>query len=97
MSYDVDINGKWFNYTYNMHQFFKDFGAYPNDWEGVNYVVVARQIRSALKAIAREPLAELKAKYDAPNGWGTVEGAIEFLTGIAEAGELKRSNKVHVS
>lgn len=87
MSYDVTINGEWFNYTSNMHQFFQDFGVYPPDWQGQHHTKVATSIRMALEVIRSQDPVELAVKYDAPNGWGSVESAIDWLERIAAASD----------
>lgn len=79
MSYDVDAGGDCHNITSNLHQFFKDFDAYPPSWHGRPREEVAAEITTALKMIESNDLATLKVKYDSPNGWGEVEHAVTWL------------------
>lgn len=79
MSYDIDAGAESHNYTYNMYQFFKDFDAYPPSWDGVDRYTVATRIDGALARIQARNVADLRARYDAPNGWGDVPTAIAFL------------------
>jgi hypothetical protein len=46
MSYDVAVLDEDFNYTSNLGQFFKDFGAWPGDWEGKHRSEVAERIEA---------------------------------------------------
>lgn len=82
MSYDIDVGTQEFNYTYNMGKFFKDFGVHPRDMHGEPPYEVAFRISLALTKIPLYGLEDLKSEYDAPNGWGTVEGATRFLMDI---------------
>lgn len=82
MSYDVTVGTQEFNYTSNMGQFFADFAVHPADLHGEQPYEVAFKISLALSDIARYGFEELTYDYDAPNGWGTVEGAIQFLLDI---------------
>lgn len=97
MSYDVSIGSEGFNYTSNMAQFFRDFGVYPPDWKGRSRAEVAAEINAALLRIMEIPTAELAEDYDAPNGWGDVTSAIEFLTKVRDAGLAIIPNTVEVS
>ena len=82
MSYDVTVGTKDFNYTSNMGKFFMDFGVHPWDMHGEPPYEVAVRITQALRDIARYGFGELTYDYDAPNGWGDVEGATRFLMDI---------------
>lgn len=97
MSYDVYIGHEWANYTSNMGQFFRDFGVYPPDWKGRPRREVALEINAALIKIVEIPTPELAEKYDAPNGWGDVESAIQFLIKIRDAGLAPIPETVEVS
>lgn len=85
MSYDVQAGLDWHNYTYNMSRFFTDFGVNPKSWDGLGRLEVARRIDAALSKIEQRDLAELKAGYDSPNGWGDVETAIGFLRSVRDS------------
>lgn len=80
MSYDVGTQ----NYTANMAGFFRDFGAYPPDWNGRPATSVVADITEALTEIVQRHRGELAATYDAPNGWGDVGGAVEFLWDVRD-------------
>lgn len=82
MSYDVKVGTQEFNYTANMGKFFADFAVHPADLHGEQPYEVAFKISLALSDIARYGFEELTYDYDAPNGWGTVEGATRFLLDI---------------
>lgn len=97
MSYDITAGGKWFNYTSNMHRFFTDFGAYPGDWEGQNRYEVADKLDVAIKQIESNDLDALKREYDAPNGWGEVGSATQFLREVRDACRRELPDTVEVS
>lgn len=83
MSYEVTVGSQEFNYTYNMGKFFADFGVHPTaDLEGLSTGSAMIAITAALYLLSREDHEELRNKYDAPNGWGDVEGATRFLFNI---------------
>jgi hypothetical protein len=85
MSYDVTAGGEWFNITSNMHRFFKRFDVYPPDWHGKPRAEVAAAIEKALADIRSHDLEALRAEFDAPNGWGNVPVAINWLIDIHQA------------
>lgn len=97
MSYDVTAGGEWFNYTSNMHRFFKDFGAYPGDWEGRSRYEVADELDVAIKQIQSNDLDALKREYDAPNEWGEVGSATQFLRKVRDACRRELPVNVEVS
>lgn len=97
MSYDVDVAGEWFNITYNLSEFFRDFGAYPPDWDEKPRSEVGQVIDVALLKIGDRQLADLKIEYDSPNGWGKVEHAIDWLTRVREACYREMDDVVRVS
>ena len=79
MSYDITVGTREFNYTANMRQFFADFGVHPKDLHGESPQDVAHRIATALDNICHYPIESLKRDFDAPNDWGSVEGATRFL------------------
>lgn len=84
MSYAVYAGNRVLNYTYNMARFFEDFGVRPTNWAGRDRKEIGREIGEAIRKIARMKKSDggwlaLKTIYDAPNGWGDVEGAVRFL------------------
>jgi len=70
------------NYTSNMYRFFKDFGVYPRDFDGITAPALRTLLKSGMDNILveiRKDRAALSAKYNAPNGWGEVQSAIDWL------------------
>lgn len=100
MSYDVDIGGHWFNYTWNMSRFFRDH--MPDGIKGLDGLT-GRQavdfIGSGFNSIDSSycRLNNLAAEYDAHNGWGSVIGALIFLGRIQSACAANPRKKVRVS
>lgn len=85
MSYDVEVGGEDVNYTSNMRPMMSEFGMYPPDWDGRNRREVGLEIGAGLRRLVRERDADRAAfdrKYDAPNGWGSVDTALRWLLGI---------------
>lgn len=83
MSYDVTVGTQDFNYTANMGKFFTDFGVSPRqDLEGLTPRSAMIAITAALYSIATDDFSKLTEEYNAPNGWGDVEGATRFLFDI---------------
>ena len=82
MSYDVTVGTQEFNYTANMGKFFSEFLIHPSGMHGEAPRKVAFRISQALIDISLVNFEELSRDYDAPNGWGTVEGATRFLLDI---------------
>ena len=79
-----------------MRRFFIDFDVYPPEWHGLNREAVAMKIEAALESIRVNDLDTLKAEYDAANGWGSVEGAIEFLEAVKGSCRREVSETVEV-
>lgn len=86
MSYDVTVGDRDFNYTWNLSRFFSIFQVHPYEhMRDRPASEVAERITSGLEAIEKMDLTTLREKYDAPNGWGDVPSAIEWLKGIRDA------------
>ena len=96
MSYDVTVGGEWFNYTSNMSKFFRDFDVYPPDWDGIRRYALSHTLKHGLANINSFDRAALAKKYDAENGWGSVDSAIDWLERIYEA-SVKELDIVEVS
>lgn len=80
MSYDIDVGTQDFNYTSNMHKFFKDFGVHPlDDLHGKTPQEAAFWIAAALLRMSHWDYTELCEQYDSQNGWGSVDTAMKFL------------------
>lgn len=84
MSYDVTVGDDDFNYTYNLGRFFRAFEARPVDWDGRPADVVATKITRALHQITvfANLWPGLLDHYNPPNGWGSWQGAVKFLTDV---------------
>lgn len=82
MSYDVYVGGEGHNYTSNLRAFFIDFHVYPPDWKGRPRAEVAAEIEAGLAMIRSNDLPTLRAEYNPPNGWGSVDSAIEWLSEV---------------
>jgi len=102
MSYDVSIGDACFNYTYNLSPFFH--GHIPegiNSLHGMSGAAARDTIARALLSIDNERITmgepAFRQRYDAPNGWGTVMGAIMFLAMILAACAANPRKKVSVS
>lgn len=106
MSYDVDIGGEWFNYTYNLGPMFRDYipachsergGLHELDGlTGKQAVEVLRQAFENIdSAYIRDP--GFQKRYDAENGWGSTYGATVFLARIMAACAQRPRHKVRLS
>lgn len=84
MSYDVYVAGEAFNYTYNLAQFFKDFGVRPVEWDGQKAGGVAVLIANAFPRISVQGTAGLDG-YNPDNDWGSWQGATIWLTDVMVA------------
>jgi hypothetical protein len=113
VSYDVDIGGESFNYTYNVSKLFYDHIPTQRDRGGLSEIhgLTGKQAASVIGeafvrlAATRNKHWELNAvgepkfcaEYDAPNGWGSAVGAILFLGCIMAACQANPRCKVRVS
>jgi hypothetical protein len=86
MSYAVGVGGESLNYTSNMRALFADFGVYPPEWDGRPRREVGAEIGKGLRAMVFARQARGKRafdrKYDAPNGWGSVDSAMRWLLAV---------------
>lgn len=73
------------NITHNMTNLWEALGIYEQLYNshGKYANEVYNDLRRALDVLLSDP--EYFKKYDSPNGWGTVDAAIRFLTEITEA------------
>jgi len=101
MSYDISIGRESFNYTSNVSKLFYDHipdtgkGGGLHELEGVTGKQALDIIDDAFEAINRtrhrlwsagdigEP--KMGSAYDAPNGWGSLIGALIFLAQVMGA------------
>lgn len=111
MSYDVSIGEYSFNYTSNIgHLFHKHMDNMGTTglkaihgltgeeaikylsaaWEGIEKERIELWVNKAVG----EPVME--ARYNAPNGWGSLVGALVFLGNITSACALNPKDIVHV-
>ncbi len=70
MSYDVYAGKDSHNITYNLARFFKDFDAYPPDWDGKPRGEVADRIDAALMNIRANQGATRKPHPRSPPRYG---------------------------
>jgi len=110
MSYDISIGGWDKNYTHNSlgplcyAHLDEDVGLRALDgmtgaealqmladfWEGVS----SERHRMYVERSIGDPL--FCAKYDAPNGWGSLVGALTFMGALTAACAQYPSKKIHV-
>lgn len=109
MSYDVSIGDCSFNYTSNVSHFL--YKHFPNG-NGLHGIcgMTGKQAQSEFsgfwESVHRELIdlckegdvgePNLCARYDAPNGWGSLVGAIIFISRIQSACEKYPRRKISV-
>lgn len=73
------------NITHNLTNLWEVLGIYEELYNshGKYANEVCNKLRTALDTLLKEPV--YFRQYNSPNGWGTVEGAINFLTRVVEA------------
>jgi hypothetical protein len=72
------------NYTWNVSPMFVEVvGSTPNGWDGKPASEVSELCGRILAAFATDPAKFRKLNPD--NGWGSFEGAREFITKIKDA------------
>jgi hypothetical protein len=97
VSYDVDIATSEFNYTYNLAQFFIEFGVHPyGDLSGQTGEIAAWKIDDALARIVAAPVARLN-EFNPENGWGDWPSAVRWLMEIRDAARANPGEIVRVS
>jgi hypothetical protein len=92
MSYDMQIGDEDFNYTYNVASMWYD--CYPD--KGIREIYGA-QGSVALKILRKlrehmEDNAERLREMEPDNGWGSFDGALEFINKLIAA-SLRNPNK----
>jgi len=107
MSYDVSIGDESFNYTWNMYQFFADHIAGEENGGGINelmdkdgteaFIIIRAAMENIVRTYRDMGNVPMQEKYNAPNGWGSVIGAILFLSQIMGACAANPDEKVRVS
>ena len=103
MSADIYITnccaGHGHNITHNLGQMFRAAGLDWRDYKDADPEVTAlalgRNVREALSLMRSDP--ERFRQFDAPNGWGTYEHALQFLEELAASCERHPDGKVGVS
>ena len=85
MSYDMNIGGEEFNYTYNVSGMW--YAAIPETGIRTHYgetgrdaVPILRRIREFMEDNRDELLS-----MEPENGWGSYEGALQFVTDLINA------------
>lgn len=102
MSYDVTIGSDSFNYTWNLGAFFRDHS--PMGIAGLNGLTgrdgaeylwaMMRQINATYDRIGENGMSY---KYNPANGWGSVVGAVLWLTRIMAACHANPRKRLSVS
>jgi len=112
VSYDIDIGGTWFNYTFNVSALFYDHipdsgrGGGLKELDGLTGKRAAEVLAEAFSRIhesigrdwSHSDVGEPRfcARYDAKNGWGSTVGAIVFLANLMAACQRFPRHKVRV-
>lgn len=74
----VDTNGGFLNITYNLVGMFEALPCKsPRKWDGCKAEDVAKIVGQSLRMLNDHP-GNYRC-YEAPNGWGTIDGAKTFL------------------
>ena len=102
MSYDVAIGDFDANYTYNLADLFHnhiDGGIRALD--GLPGSVALVRLNGFFESVMWEHIKigkdQFREKYDSPNGWGDVDGALIFMARIMAACAMNPDGKVRVS
>lgn len=101
MSYDVDIGDAEFNYTWNMGPMFR--AGMPDGIAGLNGLTgrqAFKRLDAALTKLSKERYADefgFRAKHNAPNGWGDVDSAFQFLRELRAACDRYPRHRVKVN
>lgn len=111
MSYDVAIGDWGMNMTSNIAPVFNDHLHGPEGWSGLHSINGLKgeealpYLATAWRALNRtrcsfgggsvgEP--EMCAKYDSPNGWGSLVGALIFLGQLTTACGMYPEERIYV-
>ncbi|XAI96548.1 hypothetical protein [Microcystis phage Mae-JY35] len=110
MSYDVSIGDVSLNYTFNMARLFYDLiPNYDVECRGGLFAIdglTGKEATGVLSAAfeninhdycALNGASGFREKYDAPNGWGSTDGAMIFLARILAGCALNPRKRVSVS
>ena len=83
------------NITHNLGRMFDDAGAYQILWHGDG--MAAKDVIEPLKAAHKLMLADPERfkKFNASNGWGLYEHALDFLTDVIRACEENPEGIIH--
>lgn len=99
MSYDIQVGSYDFNYTSNMAKMFYDhMDGGLHSLHGKTGSQAAKIIASCFDGFYRDYTSgtQFRSKYDAPNGWGSTDGAMIFLARIMAACHASPRSKVKV-
>jgi len=94
MSYDVSfkaklegmdkwvyVGAKWINYTSNVSTLIKEVcGSYPSYWNGKRCADIYPVLKRGADLLTQCP--QMYRQFEPANGWGSVEGTLEFLKNI---------------
>lgn len=105
MSYDVylevdaggpePVEAAWFNHTSNTAIMWREAGCDIADFEGADAKAFSIALTRAIADIEERP--DHYAKWNPPNGWGSVETTLDFLRKLRDACEAYPLAKVSVS
>ena len=79
MSYDLHINEEDFNYTYNVSKMW--YACFPEKGIREHYGLTGEQAVPVLRQLRdyMEDNYEVLTKWNPENGWGSYDGALEFV------------------
>ncbi len=104
MSYDIHIGPHWLNYTYNLGKLWHDYMPRQPEKEtglwslhGLTGKQAANALEEFFTNVNRDCHDGLLRKYDAPNGWGNLEGALVFSALLMAACRAHPKKIVEVS
>lgn len=85
MSYDMEINGEEFNYTYNVSQMW--YAAIPDKGIRAHYGMTGSEALLPLRHIREymEDNREALLSMEPDNGWGSFDGALAFVNKLISA------------
>lgn len=105
MSYDVGLvlwSGPqaeahvfWQNYTSNLAPMWRAAGVDLTEFHGKPASELAPVLKAAIEKIEADPASF--AQFNPPNGWGSVNGGLEYLRAIYVACSTHQFAKVEVS
>ena len=85
MSYDMGIGEESFNYTYNVSKMW--YGCYPEKGIREHYGLSGEEAIPVLRRLREdmEDHSEQNIELEPANGWGSYEGALNFVSSLIGA------------